>query len=357
MLGPAHEGIPLLIKSQRPIRRACDPDPYRRTDLHRSWCFSIATARRNQLAQPQRTRCRQIHAIVLPCDTHRRRQPSRSARQVQQAFRSAVLLHHRDAIEWLECANQNRRRRPFRFAHHVEHEVIAIVEVHVGVSTRQIHRPNPRRQPAKMMSGRITWRIRFILDDAPAHSSFWQLAHHHFADQVPRQRQRVRRKLVPPQPPYLKRPFMVPWCGDRIACLRQAGGALSWVPHPERFPPACRSWPAAKQDSRRVGLLSSPLWWRSSLRVLLLGAAPTCPELRRVAFKGAGCDFSFFGVPYPQFLSLPAGLWPGMGAARGALRLCRGLLFSLRRCRLRQSPSRRAHAVRSGGSALNKRAS
>src|SRR5450755_4232392 len=112
-----------------------------------------------------------------------------------------MLLHPLYALQRLERTNQYAARNSFRLAGHIQHKMRTIVKEHVGVSRMQIHRPNPRRRPAKMMSGRITRWISLSLDNSSAQSSASQLMNHNFADQEPRQLHRVMRQLRAPQSP------------------------------------------------------------------------------------------------------------------------------------------------------------
>src|SRR5271163_4140551 len=106
-----------------------------------------------------------------------------------------MTLHPLDTIERLECANQNTARSSFRFAGNVKHEMRAVVEKYVRVAGRLIHRANTWGRPAKMMPGRIAWRIRFGFDNSATESAARQVMDDDLADKKTRQLDCVLRQF------------------------------------------------------------------------------------------------------------------------------------------------------------------
>ena len=69
----------------------------------------------------------------------------------------------------------------------------AVGEIDVGMAALQKKRAIPQGLAAKRVSGGVSWRISFGLDDAPAYPAPGKVVHESLADQKPRKLQRVGR--------------------------------------------------------------------------------------------------------------------------------------------------------------------
>ena len=72
----------------------------------------------------------------------------------------------------------------------------AIGEIHVGMAAAQEKRAIPRRFAAKCVSGRVSWRISFGLDDAAAYPALWEIVYQSLANQKPCELQRAGRQFA-----------------------------------------------------------------------------------------------------------------------------------------------------------------
>src|SRR4029077_6153647 len=82
------------------------------------------------------------------------------------------------------------------FGADVEHEMIAIRKIDVGVAAAKKHRLIARSWPAKVMSGRVARRVGFGFDDAPGHAAGGKLANNDLANQESSQCDGSRREFV-----------------------------------------------------------------------------------------------------------------------------------------------------------------
>jgi hypothetical protein len=101
-----------------------------------------------------------------------------------------------DALERLQGADQNPSSHAWKFAADVEHKVITVAEVDIGVATPQKHRSSAWGGPVKMMGSRVPWWIGLSFDDATAKPPGGIFADNHFADQEARQRNSGNRKVL-----------------------------------------------------------------------------------------------------------------------------------------------------------------
>ena len=107
----------------------------------------------------------------------------------------AVLLHLRDALEGFEGPDENAATDSGNFGADIEHEVVAIAEIDVGVAAAKEHGAIARGESAKVVRGGIALRVGFGFDDATAKAGAGELANDNFADQEAGQGDRVRRQL------------------------------------------------------------------------------------------------------------------------------------------------------------------
>jgi hypothetical protein len=95
-----------------------------------------------------------------------------------------VELHPLNTFERFESADQDAAAYVWDFGADVQHEVIAIGEVDVRVSSAQKHRAIAGSWSAKVMCGGIARRVGFGLNDAAAKSAGGMFADNDFADQI-----------------------------------------------------------------------------------------------------------------------------------------------------------------------------
>jgi hypothetical protein len=94
-----------------------------------------------------------------------------------------VKLHLVYAFERLKRTDQHPASNVQGFRGDIEHEMIAVGEVDVGVAAAEKHRAIARGGPSKMMGGGIARRIGFGFDDAADKLAGWEFANHHLADE------------------------------------------------------------------------------------------------------------------------------------------------------------------------------
>jgi hypothetical protein len=90
--------------------------------------------------------------------------------------------HLVEAFDRLEGAKEDATADVRQFRGDIEHEMIAIGEINVGVAPAEKHRPIARSLSAKMMRSGIARGISFGFDDAAGESAGGEFADHDLAD-------------------------------------------------------------------------------------------------------------------------------------------------------------------------------
>jgi hypothetical protein len=170
-----------------------DSNPHARLDFS-SWPHGTS--------QPKLARCAaQIQAIVLPGYPHCCGQSSRSTREIPQSVRSAILLHPHNALDGLDCPQQDSPSCSSCLAGHIQHEMHSIAEVHIRMAMLEIKRTIPWRWATIDVRRRIPGKVCLRLNNPPGNSPLQEFADHRFADQESRQLDRINGKVCTPKTP------------------------------------------------------------------------------------------------------------------------------------------------------------
>jgi uncharacterized protein len=153
-------------------------------------------------AEPERARGAEVGAIEGAVDAQGGGEASGPAGEVEEARGFAMPLHLGDALEGLEGANQNATADTGDFRANVEHKVVAVAEIDVGVAAAKKHGAVARGRSAKMVRGGIALRIGLGFDDATAKPAAGEFADDNFADEKAGQRDRVRGKFGAAEAPH-----------------------------------------------------------------------------------------------------------------------------------------------------------
>jgi hypothetical protein len=105
----------------------------------------------------------------------------------------AALLHLRDALEGFEGPDEDAAADSGDFGADIEHEVVAVAEIDVGVAAAKKHGAIARGWTAEVVRGGIALRVGFGFDDATAKAGAGKLANDNFADKKAGQGDGVRR--------------------------------------------------------------------------------------------------------------------------------------------------------------------
>src|SRR5260221_9364410 len=92
------------------------------------------------------------------------------------------------------CGDMNSPADSDRFCADVEHEVIAIAEIDVGVASAKKHGAIARGGAAKVVSGGIALRIRLPFPHTAAKAGVGELSGDHFFDEKAGRRRNVPRQ-------------------------------------------------------------------------------------------------------------------------------------------------------------------
>ena len=116
--------------------------------------------------QPERTGGAEVGAVEGAIYVQRGSQAARATGQIQQTATLAVLLHLADPFQGLEGTDKDAAPCSSDFGTDIEHEVIAVAEVDVGVAATQKHGAVALGWPTKVVGGRIALRIGLGFDNA-----------------------------------------------------------------------------------------------------------------------------------------------------------------------------------------------
>src|SRR5882724_11812840 len=106
-----------------------------------------------------------------------------------------MMLHLLNALEGLEGADQDAAANASNFRTDVEHKMIAIAEVDVGVAAAKKHGAIARCGSAEVMRGGVALRIGFGFHNAAAKPGAGKFADDDFADEEAGQGHGVRRQF------------------------------------------------------------------------------------------------------------------------------------------------------------------
>ncbi len=138
-LRAAHERTASFVKTKRLVGRVSDANPH-------GTCNSTFRGARpprpirlwiSQCSEPKRPARKQVKSIEASVNPQGRRQPPRSAREIKQRLALPVTLHQVNSFERFQRTNQNAAANAGFFARNIQHEMHAIVEIHVNMSMPQ----------------------------------------------------------------------------------------------------------------------------------------------------------------------------------------------------------------------------
>jgi len=178
----ADEGVASFVEAKEAVRCAGDADARAFAEDEGSAGFGYGTAGGDD-AEPERAWGAEIRAVEGAVDAESGGEAAWTAREVEHAGGFAVPLHLLDALEGFERADQDATADTGDFRADVEHEMIAVAEIDVGVAAEKKHGAIARGRSAKVVRGRIALRVGFGLHNAAAKPGVGELADDNFADE------------------------------------------------------------------------------------------------------------------------------------------------------------------------------
>jgi hypothetical protein len=104
-----------------------------------------------------------------------------------------MLLHLRDAPERFEGPDQDATADSGDFSADIEHEVVAVAEIDVSMSTAEKHGAIAWGRAPKVVGGGIALRVGFGFDDAPTEADAREFANDNLANKKAGQGDGARR--------------------------------------------------------------------------------------------------------------------------------------------------------------------
>lgn len=98
-----------------------------------------------------------------------------------------MTLHDFNARKRLKRAQQYTLPDPLASTGHIQHEVIAVDEIHIGMAARQVQRSVACRGPIEGVACGVVREIGLRLDDAPEDPGVRQFPHQRLANEIARE--------------------------------------------------------------------------------------------------------------------------------------------------------------------------
>src|ERR1700683_2552423 len=205
--GTADKRIAALVKTEKPVSRHSDSNAYAYANFSRGFPRG---------AEPQRPFGAQVHPIQTPGNAHRRSETSGPTRKLGQRhsrffsrdfsrffcppsfrrFGGAMEFHPLDSFERLQPTQKNSFADAFALSGNIQHEVVSINKINIGVSALQKKCAIARRLSAERVTSRVTHKVRFGFNNAAAETDMRQSMHQRFPDQKARQFYGINRQLA-----------------------------------------------------------------------------------------------------------------------------------------------------------------
>ena len=102
-------------------------------------CFGSLTSGfgKHQHAKPERPVRKKVETIQTAVDPERCGKPPRPAREFEKLRGLSMLLHHLDAFQRFQRANQHPSANARALAGNVQHKVHAVIEINVDVTVAE----------------------------------------------------------------------------------------------------------------------------------------------------------------------------------------------------------------------------
>ena len=162
--------------------------------------FTDRAGGRCGFAEPERSfPADKIEAIHAAGDSEGVGHAAGTSREIEYAGRAAAPLHLRDALERLDGANQDACANAHRTGGNIQHEVIAVTEINIGVAALEEERAIARSHAAEGVCGGVTDDVGFGFDDASGEANAWKIVNERFADQIFCEGDSVEREIAQAQ--------------------------------------------------------------------------------------------------------------------------------------------------------------
>jgi len=187
-LGAADEGTAEFVETEDTIGVFCDAD----ADAFADWA-GLADCR----AQPERAfAADQVQSIELAVYAKCGSYPPGPSRQIEYLVCVAGALHEVYAFERLDGANQYPRANSLLATRNIQHEMISVTKINVGVAALEEKRFVARGEAAEGMGGSVANEIGFRFDDSSTEAALWDFVHERFADEEFCEFDRIQRQVA-----------------------------------------------------------------------------------------------------------------------------------------------------------------
>jgi hypothetical protein len=180
--GTADEGVAALVKAEQAVGGAGDADAAALAEEKPAGGRGGGVGG-GEGGEPEGAGSAEVGAVEGAINAEGSGQAAGAAGEVQEVLGVAVKLHLRDAVDGLKSADEDAAADSGDFGTDVEHEMVAIAEIDVGVAAAEEHGASARGGAAKVVGGGVTLGVSLGFDDAAAEARSGEFADDDFADQ------------------------------------------------------------------------------------------------------------------------------------------------------------------------------
>jgi len=189
--GTTDEGVAAQVEAKEAVRGAGDANALALAEEE----GERGTARASHCAEPERAGGAEVCGLEGVVNTQSGGEAPGTAGKVEQARGLALTHHLLDSLQRLQGADEYAAADSGGLRADVEHEVIAVAKIDVGVANAEKHGAIAQGGAAKVVGGGVARRVGFGFDNTAAKAHTGEFADNDFADEKAGQSHGVQGKF------------------------------------------------------------------------------------------------------------------------------------------------------------------
>jgi hypothetical protein len=189
--GATDEGVAAQVEAKEAVRGVGDANALTFAEEE----GERGKARASHCAEPERAGGAEVCGVEGAVNAQSGGEAPGTAGKVEQARGLAVAPHLLDALQRLEGADEDAATHSGGLRADVEHEVIAVAKIDVGVAKAEKHGTSALGGSAKVVRGRVARRVGLGFDNTAAKTDAGEFANDDFADKKAGQSHGVQGKF------------------------------------------------------------------------------------------------------------------------------------------------------------------
>ncbi len=187
--GATDEGVAAQVEAKEAVRRAGYANALAFAEV------DGGRGRASHYAEPERAGGAEVCGVEGAVNAQSGGEASGTAGKVEQARGLAVTRHLLDALQRLQGADEDAAADSRGLCADVEHEVIAVAKINVGVTNAETHGASALGRAAKVVGGGVARRVGLGFDNTAAKADAGEFADDDFADEKAGQSHGVQGKF------------------------------------------------------------------------------------------------------------------------------------------------------------------